>query len=53
MIYRVPTDGAVLMRATQTLAYLNAAWKPTRVPAVFRDALPADLNVADTDSSTR
>jgi acyl-CoA thioesterase FadM len=32
-------DGTVLMRAVQTLAYLNTNWKPTRVPAVFRKAL--------------
>ncbi len=32
-------DGAILMRAVQTLAYLNTNWKPTRVPAVFREAL--------------
>ena len=29
----------VLMRARQTLAYLNRAWKPTRVPPIYRDAL--------------
>ncbi len=32
-------DGATLMRARQTLAYLNARWKPVRVPDVFRLAL--------------
>ncbi|HEX8237330.1 MAG TPA: thioesterase family protein [Abditibacteriaceae bacterium] len=34
-----PADGAILMRAVQTLAYLNTNWKPTRVPRTFRDAL--------------
>lgn len=27
----------VLMRATQTLAYLNRNWKPTRVPPIYRE----------------
>lgn len=33
------SDGAILMRARQTLAFLNRKWRPVRVPAVFRDAL--------------
>jgi len=32
-------DGSVLMRATQTLAYLGPGSRPVRVPAMFRDAL--------------
>jgi acyl-CoA thioester hydrolase len=35
-------DGALLMRATQTLAFLNTQWKPVRVPLWFRDALPVE-----------
>jgi len=34
-----PIDGAVIMRAEQTLAYLNTQWKPVRVPLIFREAL--------------
>ncbi|MDQ3812476.1 MAG: acyl-CoA thioesterase [Armatimonadota bacterium] len=34
-----PRDGAVIMRAVQTLAYLNTKWKPVRVPPIFREAL--------------
>ncbi len=37
-------DNTLLMRATQTLAYLNRQWKPTRVPTLFRDALPIEEN---------
>lgn len=29
-----------LMRATQTLVYINARWKPSRVPELFRISLP-------------
>lgn len=29
-----------LLRATQTLAYINARWRPSRVPEVFREKLP-------------
>jgi acyl-CoA thioester hydrolase len=32
-------DGSTLMRAEQTLAYLNARWRPVRVPEVYRAAL--------------
>jgi acyl-CoA thioester hydrolase len=32
-------DGAVLMRARQTLAFLNTNWKPVRVPEIFRSNL--------------
>jgi acyl-CoA thioester hydrolase len=34
-----PADGAILMRARQTMAFLNTNWRPTRVPDVFRAAL--------------
>jgi len=29
-----------LMRATQTLAYINDRWRPTRVPDIYRDHFP-------------
>ena len=34
-----PKDGAVLMRARQTLAFLNKSWRPTRVPPSYREKL--------------
>ena len=34
-----PRDGAVLMRARQTLAFLNKSWRPTRVPPSYREKL--------------
>ena len=37
-----PAGPAVIMRAEQTLAYLNTKWKPVRVPTVFREALNLD-----------
>jgi len=37
-----PHDGALIIRAEHTLAYLNRQWKPVRVPAIFRDAWPVD-----------
>jgi len=36
-----PGDGAVLMRARQTMAFLSSSWRPTRVPEVFRASLSA------------
>jgi acyl-CoA thioester hydrolase len=36
------TDGAVVLRAKQTLAYLNTKWRPVRVPQIFKDVLPVD-----------
>jgi acyl-CoA thioester hydrolase len=35
-----PRDGALIMRARQTLAYLTSDWKPVRVPALFKDKWP-------------
>ncbi len=32
-------DAAVLMRARQTMAFLNTKWRPVRVPEVFRTKL--------------
>ncbi len=37
-----PKDGAIIMRARQTLAYINTKWRPVRVPDVFLSGLPAD-----------
>ncbi len=34
-----PADGATIARAKQTIAFLNRAWKPTRVPASYREKL--------------
>ena len=34
-----PADGATLMRARQTLAFLNTSWRPTRVPQIYRERL--------------
>jgi YbgC/YbaW family acyl-CoA thioester hydrolase len=39
---RRPADGAVLLRATQTLAYVNTKWRPVRVPAIYREVLAAE-----------
>lgn len=39
---RRPVDGALIIRAQQVLAYINRSLRPTRVPAVFKDALPAN-----------
>ncbi|RYG66359.1 hypothetical protein EON80_15570 [bacterium] len=33
------SDGAVLMRAQQTIAFLNTQWRPVRVPEKFLTAL--------------
>lgn len=38
---RVDT-GAVILRARQTLAYLNTNFRPVRVPEVFKQALPVE-----------
>ena len=35
--FELKRGNEVLMRATQTLAYLNRNWKPTRVPPIYRD----------------
>ncbi len=34
-----PKDGVVIARATQTIAFLNRSWKPTRVPRSYRERL--------------
>ncbi len=34
-----PADGDILLRAEQTLAYLNTKWRPVGVPEVYRAAL--------------
>ncbi len=35
-------DHVLLMRATQTLAYIDTNFRPVRVPPIFREALPID-----------
>ena len=34
-------DGLTILRARQTIAFLNRDWKPTRVPQIYRDRLEA------------
>ncbi len=34
-------QSTLLLRASQTLAYINARWKPSRVPQIFLERLPA------------
>ena len=36
-----PKDGALILRAHQTIAFLNRSWKPTRVPKSYRERLGA------------
>ncbi len=36
-----PNPEKVLMRATQTLVYITPNFRPTRVPEIFKSALPA------------
>ena len=48
-----PRDGVLLMRATQTLVYLTAAWKPVRVPALFRERMPVTENNQHKDTKTQ
>jgi acyl-CoA thioester hydrolase len=33
-------ESTLLLRAVQTLAYINARWKPSRVPEIFQLCLP-------------
>jgi YbgC/YbaW family acyl-CoA thioester hydrolase len=35
-----PDTSEALMRAVQTLVYINANWRPTRVPEIFKNSLP-------------
>ena len=37
-----PNDGATILRARQTIAFLNKNWRPTRVPASYRERLAAN-----------
>ena len=41
-------DGALLMRAVQTVAFINARMRPSRVPAWFVAALAAEGPLAST-----
>jgi len=38
------SDGVVILRAKQTLAYLNTRWRPVRVPEIFMQLLPVDAD---------
>jgi acyl-CoA thioester hydrolase len=33
-------ESTLLLRAKQTLAYINTRWRPSRVPEIFRQCLP-------------
>lgn len=35
-------DGVAILRARQTIAFLNRNWRPTRVPASYREKLQTD-----------
>jgi len=37
-------ESTLLLRATQTLVYINENWRPTRVPQLFLDAFPIHEN---------
>ena len=34
-----PKDGATILKARQTMAFLNTQWRPVRVPSVFLEKL--------------
>ena len=36
------SDGEVVLRAKQTLVYLNMKWRPVRVPELFKQLIPVD-----------
>lgn len=36
-----PLDNVIVMRARQVVCYLNRDWRPVRVPAQYRERLPA------------
>ena len=40
--YLLKRHGENLMRATQTLAYINNRWRPTRVPDIFLQSFPVE-----------
>ena len=39
--FELRRESTLIMRATQTLAYINTRWKPSRVPQIFLECLPA------------
>ncbi len=41
-----PEDGAMILKARQTMAFLNTKWRPVRVPEIFRER----LNHRDTEA---
>lgn len=43
-------DGALLMQAKQTLAYLTRQWKPVRVPALFQEKWPPEKSTEHGDA---
>lgn len=38
--YELRRDETLILRATQTLAYINTRWRPSRVPEIFLQCLP-------------
>ncbi len=46
LLFTLRRGETALMRATQTLAYINTRWRPVRVPDVFRQALLQSENTA-------
>jgi acyl-CoA thioester hydrolase len=46
LLFTLRRGETALMRATQTLAYINTRWRPVRVPDVFRQALLQIENTA-------
>lgn len=41
-------ESTLLMRAEQTLVYINNNWRPVRVPQIFRDAFPVHHDSIET-----
>jgi len=39
---RRKNEELLLLRAQQTLVYINESWRPVRVPQIFRDAFPVE-----------
>lgn len=40
LLHTLRRDDTVLMRAKQTLVYINTKWRPVRVPEFIRQAIP-------------
>jgi acyl-CoA thioester hydrolase len=42
--YELRRDQVLLLRATQTLAYINTRWRPSRVPSLFLERWPIEIS---------